>query len=47
MTPIRCPECHSRDLQQDTMEANLWDCLNCGLWFDPSHPVNEDSLREE
>jgi len=26
---------------------NTWDCMTCGIWFDPSHPqVKIDMLKQ-
>lgn len=28
--------CGSTNIVQDESEPNIWDCLDCGIWFDPS-----------
>jgi hypothetical protein len=34
-----CPECGSHNLTEPDDE-NLVDCLECGIWFNPTHPRN-------
>ena len=45
----RCPDnkrwdadivgCGSRNTAQDPDEPSLWDCHDCGIWFDPDLEV--------
>lgn len=39
MNPTHCPECDSTNIDGPDFEG-LWDCLACGIWFDPNHPNN-------
>jgi len=38
-TELGCPECHGHNLTEPDDE-NLIDCMDCGIWFNPTHPNN-------
>lgn len=33
--------CGSSNLQRDDIEPQVFDCLNCGIWFDPNRETPE------
>lgn len=35
-TPHTVVGCGSANVQRDDAEPHLFDCLDCGIWFDPS-----------
>lgn len=45
--PIKCPECFSVNIVQDQDEPELWDCLDCCIWFDLDHPNNRGAHEHE
>lgn len=40
-TPHTIIGCGSTNVQRDETEPNVWDCLDCGLWFDPSREMRD------
>ena len=42
-TPHTIVGCGSTNVVRDESEPNLWDCLDCGIWFDPSQEADRGS----
>lgn len=41
-TPHTSVGCGSTNLKQDPSEPQTWDCLDCGMWFDPSKEPDDN-----
>ena len=43
---MQCPECNSTNVTADADHEGLYDCLNCGVWFDEREPGALEEVRK-